>query len=85
MSRFTASFCNKSLIIFYCAIDRLWQETGSLLNISIAFLQKKIMMNNFQIKALAYNQFANLFLASDDDLKDIGALKMIVNEHPGFP
>ncbi len=43
------------------------------------------MMNNFQIKALAYNQFANLFLASDDDLKDIGALKMIVNEHPGFP
>jgi Protein of unknown function (DUF1203) len=42
-------------------------------------------MNNFQVKALPYNQFAHLFSANDEELENIGAVKMIVNEHPGFP
>jgi Protein of unknown function (DUF1203) len=42
-------------------------------------------MNNFQIKALPYNQFAHLFLANEVELKNIGAIKMIVDEFPGFP
>jgi hypothetical protein len=42
-------------------------------------------MNNFQVKALPYNQFAHLFSASKEELENIGAVKMIVNEHPGFP
>jgi late competence protein required for DNA uptake (superfamily II DNA/RNA helicase) len=42
-------------------------------------------MNNFQIKALPYNIFTHLFSASEAELKDIGAIKMIVDEFPGFP
>jgi Protein of unknown function (DUF1203) len=42
-------------------------------------------MNNFQVKALPYNQFAHLFSANDEELQNIGAIKMIVNEDPGFP
>jgi hypothetical protein len=42
-------------------------------------------MNNFQIKALPYNQFAHLFLANEVELKNVGAIKMIVDEFPGFP
>ena len=42
-------------------------------------------MNNFQIKALPYNQFAYLFSANADELTNIGALKMMVDEFPGFP
>jgi hypothetical protein len=42
-------------------------------------------MNNFQIKALPYSQFAHLFSANDTELKDIDAIKMIVDEFPGFP
>jgi Protein of unknown function (DUF1203) len=42
-------------------------------------------MNNFQVKALPYTQFAHLFSATEAELQNIGALKMIVNEHPGFP
>jgi Protein of unknown function (DUF1203) len=42
-------------------------------------------MNNFQIKALPYNQFENVFSASELELKNIGAIKMIVDKYPGFP
>jgi Protein of unknown function (DUF1203) len=42
-------------------------------------------MNNFQIKALPYNQFAHLFSASEIELRNIGAIKMIAIEFPGFP
>jgi late competence protein required for DNA uptake (superfamily II DNA/RNA helicase) len=42
-------------------------------------------MSNFKIKALSYNQFADLFLLSELELKNIGAIKMIVDEFPGFP
>jgi Protein of unknown function (DUF1203) len=42
-------------------------------------------MNNFQIKALPYNEFENIFSASELELKNIGAIKMIVDEYPGFP
>jgi hypothetical protein len=42
-------------------------------------------MNNFQIKALPYIQFDYLFSASKAELQNIGAIKMIVDEFPGFP
>ena len=42
-------------------------------------------MNNFQIKALPYNQFAHLFSANAEELKNIGALKMMADGFPGFP
>jgi Protein of unknown function (DUF1203) len=42
-------------------------------------------MNYFQIKALPYNQFAHLFSANDEELQNNGVIKMIVDEHPGFP
>jgi Protein of unknown function (DUF1203) len=42
-------------------------------------------MNNFQIKALPYKPFSHLFLANEAELKNIGAIKMIVDEFPGFP
>jgi hypothetical protein len=42
-------------------------------------------MNDFKIKALPYNQFAYLFSASKAELQNIGAIKMIANEFPGFP
>jgi late competence protein required for DNA uptake (superfamily II DNA/RNA helicase) len=42
-------------------------------------------MNNFQIKALPYHQFAHLFSASETQLKNVGAVKMTVDEFPGFP
>jgi hypothetical protein len=42
-------------------------------------------MNNFKIKALPYYQFAHLFSGNEVELKNIGAIKMIVDEFPGFP
>jgi hypothetical protein len=42
-------------------------------------------MSTFQVKALSYNQFADLFLLSELELKNIGAIKMIVDKTPGFP
>ncbi len=42
-------------------------------------------MNDFKIKALPYNEFAHLFVANEAELKNIGAVKMIVDEFPGFP
>ncbi len=42
-------------------------------------------MHNFQIKALPYNQVAHLFSVSKEELQNIGAIKMIVDEYPGFP
>jgi hypothetical protein len=42
-------------------------------------------MNNFQIKALPYHQFAHLFLVNEVELKNIGAIKMIADAFPGFP
>jgi late competence protein required for DNA uptake (superfamily II DNA/RNA helicase) len=42
-------------------------------------------MNDFKIKALPYNEFEHLFVANEAELKNIGAVKMIVDEFPGFP
>jgi late competence protein required for DNA uptake (superfamily II DNA/RNA helicase) len=42
-------------------------------------------MNNFQIKALPYSQFAHLFSADKEELQKVGAIKMVVDEQPDFP
>lgn len=42
-------------------------------------------MNNFQITALQYPQFYNLFKLNDEELKDVGAVRMTVDKKPGFP
>jgi hypothetical protein len=42
-------------------------------------------MNDFKIKALPHNEFAHLFVANEAEIKNIGAVKMIVDEFPGFP
>ena len=39
----------------------------------------------FQINALSHQPFQHLFNLNDAELKDIGGLRMIVNENPGFP
>lgn len=43
------------------------------------------MRNNFQFVALQDKEFNNLFLMDDEELKNIGAVKMIADEKPGFP
>ena len=40
---------------------------------------------NFRIKALDDHQFSELFNLSIEELEKIGAVKMIVDEYPGFP
>jgi hypothetical protein len=40
---------------------------------------------NFQINALNHQPFQYLFNLNDTELKDIGGIRMIVNENPGFP
>lgn len=40
---------------------------------------------NFQINALSHQPFQHLFNLNDVELKDIGGVRMIVNENPGFP
>lgn len=42
-------------------------------------------MNNFQIKALPHGKFSDLFSATQEELKNIGAIKMLVDANPGFP
>jgi late competence protein required for DNA uptake (superfamily II DNA/RNA helicase) len=42
-------------------------------------------MSNFKIKALSCNQFLHLFSATEEALKKIGVVKMIVDKTPGFP
>jgi hypothetical protein len=42
-------------------------------------------MANFKINALSHRQFSNLFSLSNEELKNIGAIKMIVDANPGFP
>ncbi len=42
-------------------------------------------MNYFQIKAIPYHQFVHLFSATEKELQNIGAIKMVVDEQPGFP
>jgi hypothetical protein len=58
---------------------------GLLIRIIFPLLQKKDNMNNLQIKAIPYYEFAHLFVANEAELKNIGAVKMIVDEFPGFP
>ncbi len=43
------------------------------------------MRNNFQIVALQEKEFHNLFQMSEEVLKSISAMKMLVNKKPGFP
>ncbi|MFJ7744805.1 DUF1203 domain-containing protein [Peribacillus sp. NPDC097295] len=43
------------------------------------------MRNNFQIFALQEKEFTNLFLMNEEELKSIGAVKMIANVNPGYP
>ena len=43
------------------------------------------MRNNFQFVALQDKEFNNLFLMDEEELKNIGAVKMIADEKPGFP
>jgi len=43
------------------------------------------MRNNFQIVALQEKEFSNLFLMNDEELKSIGAVKMLANNKPGYP
>ena len=43
------------------------------------------MRNNFQIIALQDKEFNNLFLMDEEELKHIGAVKMIADKKPGFP
>lgn len=43
------------------------------------------MRNNFQIIALEEKEFNNLFLMNEEELKNIGAVKMIADQKPGFP
>lgn len=40
---------------------------------------------DFQIKSLDEKQFSSLFNLSDTELEEIGAVKMIADQHPGFP
>jgi hypothetical protein len=40
---------------------------------------------NFKIKALDDRQFSEVFNLSIEELEKIGAVKMIVDEYPGFP
>lgn len=40
---------------------------------------------NFQITALDHTQFESMFRLSDEELLDIGGIKMNVDEKPGFP
>lgn len=43
------------------------------------------MRNNFQFIALKDKEFNNLFLMGEEELKNIGAVKMIADKKPGFP
>lgn len=43
------------------------------------------MRNNFQFIALQEKEFNNLFLMNEEELKNIGAVKMIANAKPGYP
>ncbi len=40
---------------------------------------------NFKITALQASEFAHLFQLSDSDLKTISAIRMVVDEFPGYP
>ncbi len=43
------------------------------------------MTNNFQIRSLQNEEFSELFSLSDTELSKRGAIRMIVDEKPGFP
>lgn len=43
------------------------------------------MPTNFQITGIIKTQFQPLFQLDKKELSSIGAIKMIVDEHPGFP
>ncbi|AYV66155.1 MULTISPECIES: DUF1203 domain-containing protein [Niallia] len=43
------------------------------------------MRNNFQFIALQDNEFNDLFLMDEEELINIGAVKMIADKKPGFP
>ena len=43
------------------------------------------MRNNFQIVALQEKEINNLSLMNDEELKSIGAVKIIANKKPGYP
>lgn len=43
------------------------------------------MKHNFQIKAIAYESVQHLFSLNASQLKAMDAVKMTVNENPGFP
>lgn len=40
---------------------------------------------NFKIKALDQEEFSNLFTLNKEELEKIGAIKMTVDEFPGYP
>lgn len=42
-------------------------------------------MTNFMLKALPDSQFSHLFAMSDSELRSRGAVRMIVDEKPGYP
>ena len=43
------------------------------------------MHNDFKIKSLDFQEFSDLFHSDDHQLAKLGALRMVVDEHPGFP
>lgn len=43
------------------------------------------MLTDFQFVALPSQQFTNLFSMNDSELASIGARRMMVDAHPGFP
>lgn len=43
------------------------------------------MKHNFQVEAIDYSEVKHLFQLSDEELSEINAIRMVVDQKPGYP